>query len=69
MVGQDFYSAALCYSALSASTLVCGYATVKSIPLATLNSTRLLLLCHSFLECTAKHGRRLEVRCAACKHH
>lgn len=48
-VGQNAPLAFLCYSLLTAATLVASYKTVKSIPLPTLNSTRLQLLAQQFL--------------------
>lgn len=48
-VGQNVPLAMLCYSALTAATIFSSYKTVKSIPLSTLNSTRLQLLAQGFL--------------------
>ncbi|GAX84178.1 hypothetical protein CEUSTIGMA_g11601.t1 [Chlamydomonas eustigma] len=48
-VGQNGPLAVLCYSSLTAVTLLSAYQTVRSIPLATLNSTRLQLLTDMFL--------------------
>lgn len=41
IVGQNAHLATSCYAILTAITLLASYQTVKCIPLATLNSTRL----------------------------
>ncbi|MEW5306639.1 MAG: hypothetical protein WDW36_009093 [Sanguina aurantia] len=48
-IGQDLDLAMAAYSVLTTITLYASYATVKSIPLATLNSIRLQLVAEAFL--------------------
>eukprot|EP00197_Chlamydomonas_leiostraca_P012062 CAMPEP_0202863288 /NCGR_PEP_ID=MMETSP1391-20130828/3979_1 /ASSEMBLY_ACC=CAM_ASM_000867 /TAXON_ID=1034604 /ORGANISM="Chlamydomonas leiostraca, Strain SAG 11-49" /LENGTH=789 /DNA_ID=CAMNT_0049542905 /DNA_START=6 /DNA_END=2372 /DNA_ORIENTATION=- len=73
-VGQDTHAALACYSALTVVTLAGAYTTVKTIPLATLNSTRLQLLCESYLNAISdaaaeryarQHARLTSTRTAA----
>ncbi len=65
-VGQNATLAMLCYSLLATTTFYSSYKTVKSIPLPTLNNTRLQLLAQQFLgsvrEAAAAHKQRGQVR-------
>ncbi|KAL6753727.1 vitamin B6 photo-protection and homoeostasis-domain-containing protein [Haematococcus lacustris] len=49
VVGQDTRAALVCFMALTGVALTSSYVTVKTIPLPTLNSTRLQLLCECYL--------------------